>query len=97
MTNEELIQNVITNLRMMFEHGVDGASIASDDYYRIDVMLIDKNKPKHYRGAAWLKTEYVDRRRSMQDIASEFGITAAAINQWLNRHNIPTRSRGSKT
>jgi hypothetical protein len=47
-----------------------------------------------YRDEIWLNKEYIDRERSMADIADQFGITPAAINQWLNKHDIPTRSRG---
>lgn len=47
-----------------------------------------------YRDEIWLNKEYIDRERSMADIADQFGITPAAINQWLNKYDIPTRSRG---
>jgi len=47
-----------------------------------------------YRSEIWLNKEYIERERSMADIADQFGITPAAINQWLNKHDIPTRSRG---
>ena len=32
----------------------------------------------------------------MQEIADDFGISAAAINQWLVKHDIDTRERGHK-
>lgn len=90
----ELIANVVENLRTMIEHGLDGDSIASDERYTVLCTLVDNSKPRHYRDAVWLREAYVEERRSMQNIASEFGITPAAINQWLNKHDIPTRSRG---
>lgn len=39
-----------------------------------------------------LKREYVDAERSASDIATQFGVTDAAIFFWLKRHNIPRRS-----
>tara|TARA_R110000851_G_scaffold289994_1_gene444144 strand:+ start:240 stop:557 length:318 start_codon:yes stop_codon:yes gene_type:complete len=47
-----------------------------------------------YRDEIWLNEEYKVRERSMADIADQFGITPAAINQWLVKHDIPTRDRG---
>jgi len=47
-----------------------------------------------YRDEIWLNKQYVEMERSMADIADQFGLTPAAINQWLNKHDIPTRSRG---
>jgi len=47
-----------------------------------------------YRDEIWLNKQYVEMERSMADIADQFGITPAAINQWLNKYDIPTRSRG---
>lgn len=49
-----------------------------------------------YRQKIWLSEEYVERERSMADIADQFGITPAAINQWLVKNDIPTRERGRK-
>ena len=40
-----------------------------------------------------LECEYVEEGRSMADIGRQFGISAAAINQWLNKFNIATRGR----
>jgi hypothetical protein len=39
-----------------------------------------------------LEREYIQNRRSMSDIASEFGVTDAAVRFWIRRHGIPTRS-----
>jgi len=47
-----------------------------------------------YRDEIWLNREYIERERSMADIADQFGITPAAINQWLVKHDISTRNRG---
>ena len=40
----------------------------------------------------WLENEYITKKRSSGDIASEYGVTDAAIQYWLRKHKIPTRS-----
>jgi len=50
-----------------------------------------------YRDPVWLAENYLELERSMADIADQFGITPTAVNQWLNKHEIPTRSRGRNT
>jgi len=49
---------------------------------------------KMYRDENWLREQYVNRGRTMVDIANEFGITAMSIQNWLDKYNIPTRPRG---
>ena len=49
-----------------------------------------------YRDPSWLMTEYVEKERTMAEIADQFGITPTAVNQWLLKHEIPTRSRGRR-
>jgi len=49
---------------------------------------------KKYRDESWLHEQYVNRGRTMVDIGNEFGITAMSIQNWLDKHNIPTRPRG---
>ena len=48
------------------------------------------NKP--YTDADWLMAEYVDKGRSMADIAGECDVTAATILKWIRRHDIRSRS-----
>jgi len=47
-----------------------------------------------YRDPLWLFEHYIEKERSMAEIADEFGVSPTAINQWLNKHDIETRSRG---
>ena len=47
-----------------------------------------------YRDPLWLLENYYEKERTMAEIADEFGITPTAVNQWLNKHDIPTRNRG---
>ena len=49
-----------------------------------------------YRDPVWLRREYVDNFRTMAEIAADFGVTPMTINSWLNKHDIPTRSRGHR-
>ncbi len=93
---DELIGDVVDTISGMITHGVEGEAIAEDSHYRVNITLIDKTKPKHYRDPLWLEQEYVHNMRTMQDIATEFGITPAAVNQWLNKFDIPTRRRGQQ-
>lgn len=49
---------------------------------------------KGYRRKDRLVAMYVVHGMSMQKIGDVYGVSATAINKWLNKHNIPTRSRG---
>ena len=49
---------------------------------------------ENYRDPLWLLENYYEKERTMAEIADEFGITPTAVNQWLNKHDIPTRNRG---
>jgi transposase-like protein len=50
-----------------------------------------------YRFATWLHQEYVVKRRSMESIAKEQGVTPTTINNWLKRFDIRTRGRGVRS
>ncbi len=91
---DELIGDVVDTISGMITHGVEGEAIAEDSHYKVNITLIDKTKPKHYRDPIWLRTAYLDEGRSMADIGTEFDITPAAVNQWLVKHKIATRGRG---
>ena len=45
-----------------------------------------------FRDAEWLRVEYIDKGRSLGEIAKEFGVTEPAIRFWFRRHGIPRRS-----
>jgi hypothetical protein len=49
-------------------------------------------EPRPHWDAAWLRNEYLTKRRSSGDIALEAGVTDAAIIFWLRKHGIPRRS-----
>jgi len=92
MINEEqLINDIIENVKGMINLGVDGDAISESERYIVNINLTEKNKPKKYRDPLWLHDAYVVQGRSMQDIGKEFSISPTAINQWLTKLEIPTR------
>jgi hypothetical protein len=93
---EDIVGDVVSTLRMMIENGVEGTATATNGQYTVNFTLIDKTKPKYYRDPKWLADAYLMQGRTMQDIATEFDISPAAVNQWLVKHDIPTRPRGQK-
>lgn len=50
----------------------------------------------YYQDCNWLTQEYIEKERTMADIADEFGVSPMTINKWLNKHNIETRPRGGR-
>jgi hypothetical protein len=51
-------------------------------------------RPVHVVDPRWLRTEYLERRRTLPDIAAEIGTTAPNIARIARKHGIPLRSRG---
>lgn len=48
--------------------------------------------PQPYRDADWLRTQYEERGRSADAIASDLDVNPGTIYRWLDRHGIETRS-----
>lgn len=48
--------------------------------------------PRPHWRADWLRVEYVDKKRSASEIATDVGVTEKAIYFWLEKHGIPRRS-----
>lgn len=48
---------------------------------------------KAYHNEAWLREQYVDKRRTTTDMAEECDVTPTAISDWLARHGIETRNQ----
>lgn len=48
--------------------------------------------PQLFRDRDWLYEEYVNKKRSYQEIADEFGVTHAAIRHWIRKHGIKSRT-----
>ena len=47
---------------------------------------------QRFREADWLRHQYITEQRSAGEIASDFGVTDAAIIFWLKKHGIKRRS-----
>jgi hypothetical protein len=69
---------------------------ACDATVQINIKLLAIEAVKMYHDEAWLRREYIDKQRTQADIASQFGVTAMAINRWLRIYNIESRPRGWK-
>jgi hypothetical protein len=67
------------------------------DSYTLEVSVaMIPNKPL-YQDRAWLTKEYVDKQRTMQEIADQFGVTPMSIHGWIRKFDIPSRPRGRRT
>jgi transposase-like protein len=54
-------------------------------------------KTTDYQNKEWLFEQYVTKRRSMQSIATQCGVSSMTINNWLLRFDIKTRGRGVRS
>lgn len=54
---------------------------------------MDKELLKEAGGAAWLRREYLDNRRSGKSIASELGCRSCTVYAALRKHGIPVRTK----
>lgn len=52
---------------------------------------------ENYKRKEWLQREYVDKKRTANDIAKHEGRDAKTIWSWLKKFGIPTRSRGGES
>lgn len=50
-----------------------------------------------YTDEDWLREQYIDKRRALNDIADECNVSAETIRRWADRHNIDTRSASEAT
>lgn len=67
------------------------------DKYTLEINVSKiPNKPL-YQDRAWLTREYVDRGRTMQEIADQFGVTPMSIHGWVKKFDIPSRPRGRRS
>ena len=47
-----------------------------------------------YKDATWLKNAYLTKKQTMSSIAKSCNVSPMTIQNWLDRHQIPTRPRG---
>lgn len=61
---------------------------------RWNVYVTDHNrKPAPYKDEAWLREEYMVKRRTIEEMASDFGIHPSAIKRWMDKLGIPRRDK----
>ncbi len=65
-------------------------------HYIFKATLTPFIKGKPYQDRDWLVEYYTKKEMTMAELANLCGCTAATINQWLVRYQIPTRSRGRR-
>lgn len=46
-----------------------------------------------YKHETWLRVEYVDKRRTVAEIAADFSVTPSCINKYMRKFGIPARGR----
>lgn len=49
-----------------------------------------------HKNREWLEQKYSSEGKTMQELADICGVTPMTIRDWLNRHEIPVRSRGAR-
>lgn len=50
-----------------------------------------------YKIESWLRAEYIDKKRTANDISREVGRDAKTVWSWLKKFDIPTRPRGGES
>ncbi|MEU1423618.1 TniQ family protein [Kitasatospora sp. NPDC005751] len=68
--------------------------------HEYDIPLRDGPQDYKPRGTVepdWLIEQYVNRRRTLADLAHEKGMSTANMARWAKTHNIPLRSRGGSS
>lgn len=62
----------------------------------VNVELTKANQDKPYRSRDWLADAYHTKEMTLAEIGRLCGVSPMTINQWLVKHNIPSRSRGRR-
>lgn len=57
-----------------------------DGHYRKDAP---------YKSPDWLRQQYVDAKRAMQEIANEFGVNKGIVHKFMRKFGIPSRNRST--
>ena len=50
-----------------------------------------------HRDPDWLREKYIDEDKTLQEVADMCGVSPMTIRDWLQRHKIPVRPRGTRT
>ena len=80
----------------VLSHGDINQTIEHDGEQYILQISLKPFEGKWYRNREWLVDNYINKNRTMADIAEKANVTPATINQWLVKHEIPTRGRGRR-
>lgn len=70
--------------------------VVEGEPYWVNVNLSKAVQGKPYRDREWLSNAYHTQNMTLQEIADLCGVSAMAINQWLVKLKIPSRSRGRR-
>lgn len=49
---------------------------------------------KPYQREPWLRREYVEKNRSLRDIAEQFGVTKTPVYRFVQKYDLPAKPRG---
>ena len=98
LTTERLRQLVVDERRALGsladEFGV-GRHYLTDRLRREHIPVPPPHRrPVHVVDPQWLRAEYLERKRTLPDIAAEVGTTAPNVARIARRHGIPLRGRG---
>lgn len=95
--SDETIEDVM-ELSRLCEMSQSRTAIIKDemgDSYMVHLTVSHYLK-NAYKDKEWLTMSYITKRMTMGEIGEVCGVTAATINQWLIKHQIPTRNRGRR-
>ena len=65
-------------------------------HYSVTLVMYESQPIGVYKDPIWLEEQYILEGKTMDEIAQECNVTAMTINNWLVKHNIPTRERGRR-
>ena len=65
-------------------------------HYSVTLVMFESQPVGVYRDPIWLEEQYLLEGKTMDEIAQECSVSPMTINNWLVKHNIPTRERGRR-
>ncbi len=67
-----------------------------NELVRFDYVILPVYRKNMYRNRNWLNQKYTIEQKTMSEIGDMCGKSAMTIRDWLQRHEIPIRSRGRR-
>ena len=86
----------INNQEFELQEGDKSLIMVDGEPYWASVSLTKAIEGKPYRDREWLVKMYHTEEKTLQQIGDLCGVSPMTINQWLRKHNIPSRSRGRR-